>query len=235
MYFIIAGALLLISIVLLVQFGIRPRPVPKIKLSGFESTTHIAQALRYRLHEEIKVSQFIILGVNAETPEHFEIWKNFLLSLDADLKYESLLIESELPDHLGLSGVQKLKMIDDFDDIVAALRTAMQSHTRVAILVPTVYSSMLVKNNFAHRLQEDLLMPIMTISLNEFARKRDEEANLKPPCIGEGVDETGTGPLGCMILTTSRNNYRTASEGKAFDGLVNQVGLYDYLVLIKKN
>jgi hypothetical protein len=102
---------------------------------------------------------------------------------------------------------------------------------RVAVIVPTVYSVQSIPGNLVNNFKERTQLHPMSLSLTDFPRTREEEKFMLHPCIVEGVDQTGEGPFGCAVVQTARGNYRKRYQIGDWVGLVNQIGLNDYLVL----
>lgn len=234
LYWVVLVVVILAGLTMVLYYGTKPRPVPKIKLSNFETPTVLSKALLLRLNQEIKLSPIIVLGVDPKEEVHFEVWQNFFAANQDPLtKYSSLVMDKDLGHADQFPGALALNTVEDFETVVLGLQGAIQRNERVAILVPTIYSSQLVHANFVHRLKERLGMEITSISLSGFPRTREAEQTMPIACIVEGVDDVGTGTLGCMIVQMSRNQYRNQKvESGKWVGLAEQVGLKDYLVLL---
>jgi hypothetical protein len=128
--------------------------------------------------------------------------------------------------------VQKIPTKDDFEVFYQGVQQALASGKRIAIIVPTIYSVQMIPGNLVQNYKAKAAVAPMSLSLSDFPRHRETELKeLTNRCVVEGVDQTGVGPFGCLVLQTARGNYRQHFHAGDWIGLVNQIGLKDYLVL----
>lgn len=231
--------LILIGLSVTVYFVIQPRPVPKISWSHFSDSREFAQAVSHRLRLEIRDSRLLFLGVDPEVQEHYLVWKEFLiqqktegqaidvLGIDPYLPFKSLWTAS-LGEVVG--EILEIDFNQEMERAFGGIEESLKSQKRVAFLVPSLFSSQLLKISPASRAKERGLSP-MSFSLSLFPRKREDEKNLSFPCLSENRDIQGTRDLGCMILQKSRTLYRKKSIPGKWPGVVDQVGVKDYLAL----
>lgn len=234
LYWIILVILVLAGVALVLYYGTKPRPVPKIKLSNFEEPGVLSRSLLLRLNLEIKNSPVLVIGADPKEEVHFLVWQKFFeANQEAGSKYDSLVVDKDLGHADKFPGALALDTLEEIETVIAGVQGAIERNERVAILVPTVYSSQLVHANFVQRLKERLGQEVTSISLSGFPRTREGEKTMPIACVVEGVDDVGTGGLGCMIVQMSRNQYRNKKvESGKWVGLAEQVGLRDYLVLL---
>jgi hypothetical protein len=105
---------------------------------------------------------------------------------------------------------------------------------RVAVIMPTIYSSQLIPGNVAFKMKNQAHLKITSMSITDFPRSREEEKYMRYPCSVEDVDQSGLGKLGCFITQEARTNYRKKMTHDSLVGLVDQMGMSDYLVLLRK-
>ncbi len=229
-YWILVGLVALAGVTTMIYYGIQPRPIPKIKISKFESHTVLANAMLLRLREEIKNSPVLFLGVDPDKPEHYEIWKEFLKhDQEAGMSYDTVVMDHELQSDV-FADVQKVETKDDVDGFAQGIQNALQQAHRVAVIVPTSYAVQMIHQNFATRFNAKVQVQATSFSLTDFPRAREQEKDMPQKCIVEGVDQTGLGPFGCLIMQSARANYRKRFETGETIGFVNQIGMRDYLV-----
>jgi hypothetical protein len=231
-YWVLLALVTLTGLGTMIYYGIQPRPIPKIKLSRFESPTVLANSILLRLREEIQQSPVLFLGVDVDRPEHFAIWKEFLAhNQEPGSKYD-LVVMDQLIQNNDIPEAQKIPTKDDFEVFYQGVQQALASGKRIAIIVPTVYSVQMIPGNLVQNYKAKAAVPPMSLSLSDFPRHRETELKeLTNRCVVEGVDQTGVGPFGCLVLQTARGNYRQHFHAGDWIGLVNQIGLKDYLVL----
>lgn len=235
-YWILVILIALCGLTVMIYYGIQPRPIPKIKISKFESHTVLANSLILRLREEIKNSPVLFLGLDPDRPEHFEIWKEFLKqNQEPGMAYDVVVLEQELTTDL-FPEAQKVPTKDGFTLFFSGVTEALTHGHRVAVLVPLAYSVQMVPQNvvFHFNSHPNVMVPATSLSLTNFPRTREQEKEMSLRCIVEGVDQTGLGPFGCLVVQTARANYRKRFEAGDGVGMVHQIGQRDYLVFYTK-
>jgi hypothetical protein len=227
--------LILISaagLISMIYFGLQPRPIPKIKISRFENHTVVANSLLLRLREEIKASPLLFLGVEPARPEHLQIVKEFLrLNQEPGSRFDQVVLE----EHLASPEFPEATLIatqENFETFRDGTKAALAAGKRVVVIVPTIYASQLIHGNVVQNFKAQTEIIPMSLSLTDFPRKRELEKDMIHLCVVEGVDTSGEGPFGCMIAQTARANYRKHFQPGELVGLVDQVGLKDYLMLL---
>ncbi len=235
-FWVLVSLVALAGLTTMIYFGIQPRPISKIQLSKFESHTVLANSLLLRLREEIKHSPVLFLGVDPTHPEHYEIWQEFLKqNHEQGFAYDILVQEQALETDL-FPTAQKVATKEDFPVFMHGIQAAVGQGHRVAVILPLIYSVQMIRGNVARNYNTQVQSPEVatSFSLTDFPRNRDQEKDMNHRCIVEGVDETGLGPFGCMVVQTARANYRKHYEPGEAVGLVNQIGQRDYLVFYTK-
>lgn len=230
-YWTIVGLLAVAGVVIMVQYGLAPRPIPKIKLSQFETHTVLANSLLLRLREEIKANPVIFLGVQPEMPEQLNAWKAFLSqNQEVGLKYDVVVVEQDIPNVDSINPDVKMRTKEQFSELFDGIQKHLGAGQRVAVLVPSIYSARAIYGNLVNNYTVKSGKPPLGFTMVDFPRNRESEKSMVIPCSVEGVDQSGTGPFGCMVAKTARFNYRKHFEAGKYVGLVDQVGLDDYLV-----
>lgn len=236
-YWSLMSVILLAGIGVSVYFGIQPKPVPKITLSGFENPEEMGQSIVKRLRLEIQAAPIVYLGVIPEQKAHYQIWQEFLkVSQEPSLKYDLLIIEKNLPyqesfDKTGFAQVEVLDLKQDFDRLAQGLKKAAEQKMRVAVLAPSIYISTLLKGNTADRLKSESGVKAVSFSTSTFPLNSEQEKNMDIPCILNEQDHSGAGPLGCFVAHSARPFYRKKKVINKYPGAVNQVGAQEYLVI----
>jgi hypothetical protein len=251
-YWVLVALVTLTGIGFMIYYGIQPRPVPKIKLSKFESPAVLASSLLLRLRQEIRANPVVFLGVEPEHPEQLQVWREFLnRNREAASRFEVIVIDENLKASSLFPEASALDTKGQMDSLIEGIGKATAQGKRVAVITASIYSSQLIFGNLIHNFKEHTAKnadkntdpntdpnaePLaqktpMSLSIVDFPRTRQQEKSMIHPCIVDGVDQTGLGPFGCVIAQMSRANYRKHFEPGTRVGMVNQVGLNDYLIL----
>ncbi len=239
-YAIIIGILSLVALVWVIQLSLEGKPVVKIKLSEFQSTKELSQSILMRLRQEIKDHSILFLGVDPEEPLHLEVWRELLMmDQEPGWKIDEIFVEKGLilPKPLGLG-----ENIIDVKEFESHFKTTWFSESyknkRVAVIVPNIYSSQLIKDNPAQRLKSNPNESrILSLSLVPLSDNTESPEVNRIPCAADGADYTGQSPLGCMIRKKAmfwKRKFAPKKNG-SYLGIVEQVGLHDYLIYFRSH
>lgn len=236
-YWSLIAAVLMSGIGVSVYFGIQPKPVPKIDLSGFENPEEMGSSLFKRLRLEIQSMPIIFLGVIPEQKVHYQIWQEMLkTSSEPGWKYDLIVVEKNLP-HLDIlvqgssSQVETMDLKEDLERLAAGLKKASTEKKRIAVIAPSIYISNLLKGNIADRLKNEFSIKAISFSTSTFPLNADQEKNMDIPCVLNQEDRSGAGQLGCFIVNSARTMYRKKKVIGKYPGAVNQIGSQEYLVI----
>jgi hypothetical protein len=235
-YSVILGAVVIAGFSLIIYFGLQPKPVAKINFSSFETTDILADSVLMRLRQEIMDNSILFLGVDSNYPEHLQIWQNFLgKNQDPKMKYPVVVVDKFLS-NANFTEFETLDTKESVSELLSGFQAALSKGQRVAVLVPTLYGAQIIKGNLINRILDrwkELPSPWpqpMSISLVNFPRNREQEKDMRPRCMTNVADESGEGALGCLVVGAARNNYRKHKTPGQKVGLLQQIGLKDYLL-----
>lgn len=232
-YLILLGIISIVGIGFMIYFGIQPRPVQKIKLSKFESPTVFANSVLLRLRQELRISPMAVLGVQTNLvlqAEQLQLWREFLSrNTEEGTRFDKVYIDSSLETSL-FPEAEKVNFQDEFAQRLTEFAQLESEKQRVVLIVPTTYSTQMVPNSLAHYLNLNLPQKSLSLSMVDFPRSRELEKDFEFQCVVEGVDQTGVGPFGCLLLQSARAQYRRRFQPGEKIGFMNQIGLLDYIV-----
>jgi hypothetical protein len=236
LYWTFLGLLIIAGITVTIYFGLQPRPIPKIKPSEVATAERAGEAVTQRLWLELKDAKIVFLGVDPDKPDDMKVWKSFLDSFkNPDEKFTYVVIDPLLPSKDTVAHSDEIDMNHDFDRFVAGLKTAVANNQKVAVIVPTIYSSQAIPGNPINRMKEALLsIPFMSFSVVQPTLNREEEATAQFPCVTGSGDNSGLGSFGCLIQSKSRGLYMKKFESGKFLMLLDQIGATDYLLLLRQ-
>lgn len=233
-------------------FGLKPRPVPKIKLSYLVSPEEMGHAIIQRLRLEVQNQEVLFFGIDPEVPSHRGVLNGFLESIrGTPLEYQTLVVESELPNveeviqifrkNVGLSKegevksrtFTKMEIKSELPRLVEGLQKRNATE-RVLIIAPSIYATHTLPGNPMDILRQHYHLNLVSFTLANFPLSRDQEPTQNPPCVTDD-DKTGTGPFGCLIQNQARLGYRKAKKEGKYTGQMDQVGQFEYLVLFTRD
>lgn len=237
LYWAGAVGVAILGIYFAMNFSITPKSIPKIKFSQVDTAEELGRAVFERLRSEVRQAPVVLLGVTPNQIEDLELWKGFLeANQEAGSKYDVIVVEPMLPFVELIPSNMRIDLKEEMGRFVEGVKKAREQGLRVAAIVPSIYSTQLLKANPASRLKEEFQLEFTSFSVTKFPVTREQEQAFEPPCaVAEGQDPTGTGALGCMILDIARKTYRKKFEDNKLSGLMEQTGAKDYLILLNRN
>ncbi len=242
------------GLIALFKFGIRPKPVPKINLSGFASATDYTKAIELRLNLELNKTKVLVLGIAPNNPDHELLAKQSLpilikafgfnviyneqgvipnWDLNQELKNMS---DSNSNSPLPEIQIHNIRFYESLESNLESIKSDFQQGKKVLILTANLFSTTKIQKSIPNLLIEKSVTDITSFFTSTFPKKRDEEKDIPLQCQVEGVDQTGLGALSCLILQRARSIYRKQLDPSStgdYLGIVDQVGLQDYVLMFR--
>ncbi len=240
-YWLGAIAVIALGIYFSTQISVKPQgsfgPLSKIEFTQVSVPEDLGKAIFEKLRNEVKAAPVVILGVTPNKIEDLELWRGFLeANQEQGSKYDVIVVESMLPYVEIFNNGMYLQIKEDMPRLVEGINKARAEGLRVAVIVPNIYSSQLIKDNPVSKLKEDYKLDVTSMSVSKFPLTLDQEASFDPACAtGGSVDPAGTSGLGCMVREIARKTYRKKLEANKYSGLLEQTGAKDYLILFNRN
>ncbi len=236
-YWFCAIAVIALGIYFAANFSIQPQSIGKIKFSQVSTPEEFGKAVYERLRLEVREAPIVLLGVTPNQIEDMELWRGFFeANQEPGSKYDMIVVEPMLPYVELFNSNMRIDIKEETARFVEGVKKAREEGLRVAVIVPNIYSSQLLKKNPANRLKDEYKLDVVSFSVTKFPVTREQEQVFEPKCtIEEGKDLAGTGALGCMIQNIARKTYRKKIEDNKYSGLMDQTGAKDYIILFNRN
>jgi len=233
-YWFVAFLVILGGLIFCIYMGLQPKSIPKIKLSSVDKAALFGEAVFQRLRQEINGSRVILLGIMPEFLEQKEFAKGFVNALRSE--HSDIMVVSdfrfELKDFLGAE--EALNPEVSGSDVANSLQYVFKQNKKALLVVPIVHTSHFIQRNLVNSLRQNSPEgDVLAISVSDFPLNSKQESQTTILCRNEVADPTGYGSLGCMIAGKARSNYYKKTPEKPYIGLMDQVGLNDFLVLFK--
>jgi len=211
-----------------------PEIISKIDFSYFQDSREVAEALLKQVQPELQQSHLVMLGVMPGRKIDLEIWKQFLdKSSAAGLPFQAIVVEPALPGVLDFFPTAvRMDLKTELARFIEGAKNARARNLRMAVIVPSIYSSQSLQDNPADLLVKTSDLKPLGLSLVAFPRSPQEELQMEIPCVMGANDRQGTGALGCLALTKARLFYQTKSRPGFLEGIVDLVRERDYLILL---
>lgn len=236
-YWLGAVAVIALGVYFSTQMSVKPQSISKLEFSQFLTPEEFGKTIFETLRREIKAAPVLVLGVTPNQIEDLELWRGFLeANQEKDSKYDVIVVESMLPYVEIFNSGMHLQTKEEMPRLVEGINKARAQGLRVAIIVPNIYASQLIKENPVDRLKEEFKIAVTSLTVSKFPLTRDQEASFSPSCpTGGATDPAGTSALGCMIRDVSRKTYRKKFEANKYSGFMEQTGAKDFLILFNRN
>ena len=231
------GLVALLGLVSVIYWGVQPRPLPKIKLSLFQTTNVAANSILISLRPELQEHSLFILGIEPGQADLTRVLLDFVnLNQDPSTAFQGYVVDQELeqmiPELKTIPG-DRFETLKEKERLVAAFQQLSKSQTRALFIMPAAYAATFLSGSPGQQLREQGFS-FSTILLHSFPRRREDEKKLSTPCDVASHDMSGTGGLGCEILSIARLNYRKHFKTDDLIGLMSQVSQNDFLFLLAR-
>jgi hypothetical protein len=214
-------------------FGLQPRWEAPLPFAQYQSPEVFAHSTLSRLREQLQNSSLVLFGIEPEESEHLKVLHHLLHDPDG-LRFDHVIADQYLQAKELFPEAEEMDTQESLSLLLEELAPRLGQKQKVAIILPTVYSSQLIPGNMASLLKQQLHFDPISLSMVTFPRSRSEEKKMRFPCSVKDVDQTGLGELGCAIVQAARPLYSQKMTSGSLIGLINQVGEKDYLVLLRK-
>ncbi len=230
-YLVMLCVIVLAGVAMVIQFGLKPRSISKIGISSFSSFDDLGRTAYKRLRFETQERDIIVVGALPERLEAVQVWQGFLGAMSDDgIFIHNIYIDDALKTTLPIDHLERFHPAEGLDKMLEEIKETRQQKQRWVIIVESAAASHLVEGNFVHKLEEALHEPVMSLSLAPLLNNKEEEPMSPVPCGEEPGAGTERPNLGCIVRNTSRMNYKKIKDPKQLYGVLEQYGIYDYLL-----
>lgn len=214
-----------------------PKAIPKIKWSVVQEPQKFAVSQEFRMHDEIKNADWIVIGI----PDNREIWTQQISYFIQALQEErTIWVADEADFREPLNGGQPVKRFswseapgDEATDLGQSMRADKLGVTGRHILITSTMDALSFNEGsrgYWLRLNHKKSFHLIW---SEIIEKREQEAAMTIPCDTSGK-QFAIGRLGCEILNLSRLNYRKIKKsGTGWGFVMSQISERDYLALLR--
>lgn len=222
----------ILGVGVMVYFGNQPRPLTRIGIAKIASQASFSESIQKNLQSELTQPFLLVIGFEIGNQIHQEFLKSFFQNQENPVwKFDFIYRHSELPEFENLETIS-LNIKEQFTNFIEQAERQISDQKRIAVIVPTSFSSQIIENNAAHFIQGNIPIKVLSLSLVDFPRNREDEKSMSFPCVVEGVDQSGLGPFGCQVVQNARALYPQKFTPGDIIGSLHQMGPQDFLVLL---
>lgn len=216
---------------------LEPKAIPKIKWSVVQEPEKFAVSQEFRLHDEIKNAEWIVIGL----PDNRKLWAQqviyFLQTLktdytlwvanEADFKEQP--IWPQPPKTFSWSETPGDESTELGQSMIGSQNNLASPHV---LVTSTMDALSFNEGSRGYWLRLNHKKSVHLI-WSEVLQKREDEATMAIPCDTSGK-QFAIGRLGCEILNLSRLNYRKIKKsGEGWGFIMSQISERDFLALLR--
>lgn len=206
-----------------------------IEYTQVETPEQMGETLAIALDSELAIAPVLFLGVSPNQIEDIELLRGFFQKVQTGkLRYDVLGVEQNLPYVELLESNLRLDTKLEMDRLLNGIKEARAKSLRVAIVMPTIYSTQTLKLNLAAKLKDQGL-DFTSISISKYPITAEQAEKFDPICAVEVGDIKGTGALGCAIRDLSQKTFFQKQLPNRYSGMMSKIGEKDYLMIFNRN
>lgn len=217
------------------KWGLKPKPIPQINPSQFESLEQVGAVTYRRLRSALRQEKMVVVGSAPWIRDYERLWNGFIAAAREDHWQIHVLFEDPT-----------LRPIKDFSDLnrrplawpdaSAQVIKEIKEDLRFGHLV-VVHTTF---NHSAHRGETSLVKeleaafhrPWTALTMLGFAVTAEELENLQPLCIDEMAPTSRREYAACAAARLSRRFLRKHLDPTRIWAAVEQHGLKDYFIFV---
>jgi hypothetical protein len=218
-----------------IKWGLKPKPIPVINPSKFDSLEQIGTVTYRRLRQALRQEKLAVIGSAPWLRDYERFWNGFIAAARQD-KWEVKFVFEDpalrpIKDFPGLQR-RSLSWPDATQEMVNDLKKTMRFGQ--LILVHTTF------NHSAHRgeislvkeLEAELKRPLVSFTMLSYAVTPEELERIQPPCMDEVAPGSRKEYAACAAVRISRRYMRKKHDPMRYWAAIERHGLKDYFIFI---
>ncbi len=233
LYWILVLIVIFLGVGLSVYFGQETVSITKLGYNHYSAPEKFVERLILKTQNELKSAQLVMLGVMPGRRVDLEVWKAFLDQTEHnELTYQVLIVDPDLPMAKEFfPNAIKMDLKKEIIRFIEGVKNAQSHGLRMAVIAPSIYTSQLLQGNPMDNIKKNSDLKPISFSVIGFPRTPEQETSMEIPCMMGQNNRDGVGAIGCEAQRAARLLYRKKSKPGFYEGLIDQVGDQDYLVL----
>ncbi len=238
LYGAVVLSMMAIGIFSIMRFGYEPAPVGVMKPTMFSHPEELGAVTYRRFYSPIESKKLVVVGVPPQPEWHREIVKGMIKAAIAEkTPFNSIIIEEQMPpfDVSEFANLQVHKLPTNSKtqaELIDKISELKKNGERILVYMPSVYSTHAIEGNAVSRYEKTTGETLFSITTGPLSLGPDQEHLVDPPCVGSARDERGTAKLGCMILQSSRMQYRKNLKAEKWIGFMTSPKPEDFLLMV---
>lgn len=234
-YWITLSLVVFLGVSASIYMGSKSPNIPLIEYTQVEAPEELGSLIFQGLEVQLSQSPVLFLGVMPNMIEDIEVLKGFFEAVQKkSRKFDIVGVEQNLPYVELLESNLRFDGKEEVDRLFNGIIEAQKQKLRIAVVLPTIYATQILKSNLASKLKERGLK-FTSISIAKYPISKEQEESFDPVCAVEVGDIKGTGALGCAIREMATKTYLYKQQANKYSGMMNKIGDTDYLLIFNRN
>ncbi len=204
------------SVYFVIRYGLRPKPIPVMNPTEFQSADQIGSVVYKRLKQNLRAERAVVLGAAKDSPDDALIWEG--LTRAAQVDGEKI---------IRFSGEQLAA-----ENFLNSVLQSLKAGQIVLIEAPTAEVSHLVPGSITQKLEKVVGHPVLSISTARLAVAREEYDSVKLQCITATESQSAEKRLDCAGQRVARKYLKRNLAPDKIWAVMERYGLKEYLVFV---
>ncbi|NJM10365.1 MAG: hypothetical protein HC883_05790 [Bdellovibrionaceae bacterium] len=201
-----------------IRYGLRPKPIPVMNPTHFESAEQIGIVVYKRLRQNVRADRLVLLGSSPGSEEDNLVWEGFAKAAAADGEtVESL----------------QLKDVTDRPAFFAQIQQAIDARRLVLVQGLTPEVSHLVNESWSKQLDRERKHPVLSLAVLRLAINPAEYDDVQTQCL-DTEDLDGHKRLQCASQRVARKYLKRKLAPEKIWAVMERHGLKEYLLFIHR-
>lgn len=222
------------SVYFTIRYGLRPRPVPIMSPTAFETFDDIGTTIYKRLRQNIRSERIVLLGSNDEVKGSAQMWSGLIKAALADR--EKLVVFYPRGDTAdgrpGLDTVAFDEGMIESGAFMKKVKDRLQAGHLVLVEGLTRDISHFVDRSLSHGLDREVHHPVLAISTLRFIVDDTGGDDLDQRCLDTNADRDGLQRLDCAARRVSRKFAKKKLAPDKIWAVMERHGLKEYLLFV---
>jgi hypothetical protein len=233
---IVLAFILSTSIYFSIRYGLRPKPIPQLNPTVFETPEQVGIVTYRALRASLRQERVLVLGSSLVIAKYPEIWDGFVKAATEDhVKIDVVFAREGLVSPVTLAPEIVKKVKPEELGTEAFLNQVKSTYARgelALIYLMNDEATHLIAGTVTRKLSELPNLPVISISMLPMALREQEMEALVPHCLDPRSEDKPEEKLGCAAARISRRYLRKKLPTDKWVAAIERHGLKEYLLFV---
>lgn len=218
-----------------IKWGLKPKPIPVINPSKFDSLEQIGTVTYRRLRQALRQEKVVVIGSAPWLREYDRMWNGFIAAAREDKwQVEYIFEDPALRPIKDFSDLKRrpLSWPEATADMAADLKKTMQFGHLILVHTTFNHSAHRGETSLVKELESQLKRPLVSFTMLNYAVTPEELERIQPPCTDEVAPSTRKEYAACAAARISRRYLRKRHDPASYWAAIERHGLKDYFIFV---